>query len=287
MNHALIIQGGGFRTAFSAGVLDAFLKNNYRPFDFYAAVSGGAIAASYFISNQPRHCFESIRFLAEKGRFINYTNVLRKLPIMDVDIFQDISNIHFPFDDASAHTHLKDKKFVIVMTDKSTGEPFYCDPTQSDWREAVIASSSLPFITKGTHTLNGRDYMDGAWGDPLPVEWVAKQGLKEITVVRTAPADEKIGKSWLDFLGEMYYRNNIRLRKTFTHNHDKYNRAIDFINHPSNGIKINQIAPEQQLKAGLYTNSKILLESDYEYGFSSGINYLKKQIPNFPNPCNM
>lgn len=270
MNHALIIQGGGFRTAFSAGVLDAFLKNNYRPFDFYAAVSGGSIAASYFISNQPRHCFESICFLAEKGRFINYANVLKKLPIMDVDIFQDISNIHFPFDDAGAYSHLKDKKFVIVMTDKSTGEPYYCDPTQTDWREAVIASSSLPFITKGKHTLNGKDFMDGAWGDPLPVEWVAKQGVKEITIVRTAPANEKIGKSWLDFLGEMYYRNNVGLRKTFTHNHEKYNKTIDFINDPPKGITIRQVAPEQHLKAGLYTNSKALLEEDYQNGFEKG-----------------
>ncbi len=40
MKKALIIQGGGFRTAFSAGVLDAFLKNNYTDFSLYAGVSG-------------------------------------------------------------------------------------------------------------------------------------------------------------------------------------------------------------------------------------------------------
>lgn len=160
------------------------------------------------------------------------------------------------------------------MTDKTNGLPFYGNPVESGWEETVIASCSLPFITKGKHTINGIDYMDGAWGDPLPVEWAVKNGATEITIIRTAPANQKMKKSWIDYIGETYYRKNEPLRKTFTENHVIYNRSIDFINNPPKGILIKQIAPTEELKAGSYTNSLELLEEDYWNGFNSANEYL-------------
>lgn len=268
MKKALIVQGGGFRTAFSAGVLDAFLKNNFTDFDLFASVSGGAIAASYFVANQKEHCINSICYLAGNERFLTYSRFIRSKPIMDVDIFYDISNHYFPFDFSTAEKNTSGKKFVIVMTNKQNGLPFYFNPVAKDWQDAVVASCSLPFITKGKHSINGIEYMDGAWGDPLPVKWVAKQGVNEIIIVRTSPLDEKIGKSLLDRVGELYYRKNPELKNAFAKNHEHYNDAIDFINHSE--IKIHQIAPESNLKAGLYTSSKSLILSDYQYGFKEG-----------------
>lgn len=276
MKKALIIQGGGFRTAFSSGVLDAFMQNNYNPFDLYVAVSGGAIACSYYIADQQQHCFNAICFLSEKGRFVNYSKFLKFQPVMDIDIFYAISKKYYPFDRTNAEKNLIAKQFAIVLTDKINGCAHYGDPTKTGWEETVIASCSLPFITKGKHTINGIDYMDGAWGDPLPVKWAVKQGAKDITIIRTAPANEKIKKSWIDHLGETYYQKNQKIKKVFTDNHFIYNQSIDYINSPPVGVNIIQIAPEQHLKAGNYTNSVELLEEDYQLGFKKGQNYLQQ-----------
>ncbi len=275
MKKALIIQGGGFRTAFSAGVLDSFLKNKHNDFSIYAGVSGGAIAASYFFAEQPRHCFEAISFLAANKKFLDLTKMLSSRGMMNVEIFYDISNKHMPFDFARAEKNLKDKKFVIVMTDKVNGKPCYHEPELKCWQDAIIASCSLPFITKGKHQVNGKEFMDGAWSDPLPIEWVVKQGAKDITIVRTMPANEKIGKSWLDLIGEIYYRKNPSLKSAFTKNHQHYNQAVDFINDPPKGITIRQVSPDANLKAGLYTNSKDVIRLDYEYGLEKGDKFCK------------
>jgi len=275
MKKALIVQGGGFRTAFSSGVLDGFMQNNYSPFDFYIAVSGGAIATSYYIANQPKHCFNAICFLSEKNRFVNFSNMLRWQPIMDVDVFYDISKKHYPFNREHAEQNLVGKQFAIVMTDKTNGLPFYGNPMESGWEETVIASCSLPFITKGKHTINGIDYMDGAWGDPLPIKWAVAQGATDITIIRTEPPNEKIKKSWIDYLGETFYNKNDKIRNAFTNNHIIHNQSIEFINNPPKGINIQQLAPEQALKAGSYTNSIKLLEEDYSYGFEIGNNHCK------------
>lgn len=276
MKKALIVQGGGFRTGFSSGALDAFMQKQYDPFDLYIAVSGGAIATSYYIAKQPKHCFNAICFLSEKGKFVNYSKFFKFQPVMDVDVFYDISDRHFPFDRKAAETNLEQKQFAIVMTDKSNGQPFYGNPLKSGWEETVIASCSLPFITKGKHTIDGIDYMDGAWGDPLPVEWAVKNDATDITIIRTAPANEKMKKSWIDYLGETYYRKNEKIRKAFTDNHLIYNRSIYFINDPPKGVVIKQIAPLEELKAGSYTNSIQLLEEDYWNGYNSGMDFLSK-----------
>jgi predicted patatin/cPLA2 family phospholipase len=278
MKKALIVQGGGFRTAFSAGVLDAFIKNNHNPFSIYVGVSGGAIAASYFIANQPRHCLDAIKFLSANKRYLDLTRLLSSKAIVDVEVFHDISNKFMPFDFISAEKNLLNKRLAIVMTDRETGNPNYYHPKIDTWQDAIIASCSFPFITKGKQHIEGLDYMDGAWSDPLPIEWAVKQGATDITIVRTMLAHEKISKSWLDLVGEIYYRNDEGLKSAFTKNHLQYNQSIDFINNPPKGITIRQVAPDVNLKAGVYTNSKSLIDEDYLYGFEKGNTFCGQKL---------
>lgn len=38
---ALIVEGGGFKSGFTAGILDSFIINEFDPFHLYLGVSGG------------------------------------------------------------------------------------------------------------------------------------------------------------------------------------------------------------------------------------------------------
>ena len=69
----LIVQGGGFRTSFTAGVLDAFLEVSFHPFDQIIANSGGAIASSYFLAGQRHSFIEAMRYLAQDPHFVQYS----------------------------------------------------------------------------------------------------------------------------------------------------------------------------------------------------------------------
>ena len=48
--HYLIIEGGGFRTGFTSGILDAFLAADFDPFDGYIGISGGRSCGILFRS---------------------------------------------------------------------------------------------------------------------------------------------------------------------------------------------------------------------------------------------
>mgnify|MGYP002628828924 CR=1 FL=1 len=271
---ALIIQGGGFKTAFSAGVLDAFLASKHDPFDIYAGVSGGANALSYYLAGQYKSCIESIHVLLDDPKFINYKQLLNSRILMNVNFFEEIAkeivqlNLDRLFE---IHAH---KKIGIVATNRTTGDPIYLTPTKEDWVSCLIASCTIPFVTKAKHTVYGNELMDGAWGDPVPIEWVVQQGARDITIVRTSPIETREKQSIPDYFGEVYYQKNPGLKKIFSNSHKRFNASIDFINNPPTGITIHQVAPLKKLKSGVYTNSKNALNIDYRYGLEVGLDYL-------------
>ncbi|HIP32444.1 MAG TPA: patatin family protein [Crocinitomicaceae bacterium] len=271
----LIIQGGGFRTAFSAGVLDAFIASDYNPFDSFYVVSGGSIAVSYYLSKQYKKCFESTCLLATDKDFMSYNKLLRQYVLMDLDYFHVVASEKVPFDISATMQAMKGKKMNIVMTNKITGLAEYYHPTKKTWMDAVIASCTLPFVTKGKHVLHDNEYMDGGWSDPLPIEQAVKDGASDITIIRTSPKDLKVSQSWTDKFGTYAFRANPKLQACFENNHQKYNDSIDFINSKPKGVKIQQIAPEVPLQTGTYSNSISLLEKDYRHGVALGLDFLQ------------
>lgn len=272
----LIIQGGGFRTGFSTGVLDAFQTYGYNDFDLYVGVSGGSIALSYFLSEQYKRCFDAMCLLAVDPNFMSLNRLVSSTGIMNIDYFHEVADLKIPFDVKKAMERSEGKELAFVLTDRTTGEPHYYHPNKKTWIDAVIASCTLPFVTKGKHSLHGVEYMDGGWSDPLPVEWAYNHGAREIIVIRTSPADLKANQTWSDYFGSLVFRSNENLKACFEGNHLQYNESIDFINNPPKDLVIRQIAPESPLRAGTYSNSVQAITTDYRYGVQAGVEFLRE-----------
>ena len=270
----LIIQGGGFRTGFSAGVLDAFIAMNYNPFDSYVVVSGGAIAVSYYLGGQYGKCINAMCMLAEDKEFMSYYRMFGQDGVMNVDYFKKVAEELVPFDLNKALTELKEKELTVVMTNKKSGLAEYFNPDKETWLDSIIASCTLPFVTKGAHQFNGKEFMDGGWSDPLPIQWAVENDGTDITIIRTSPADLKVQQSWTDYIGKYAFRTNEKLQACFENNHRKYNESIDFINADPKKVKITQISPDSPLMAGTYSNSVDVINKDYRYGVQKGLDYI-------------
>lgn len=278
MERVIIVQGGGFRTSFTTGILDAFIAMNYRPFDTYIGVSGGAIAISYFLGKQYQDCFSAMKFLAMDAEFVQLKRVMSLEGYMNIDQLRTVAREHVPFNQAAAEAAITDKKLYFIATNKTNGKPEYLIPEQHDWIDTVIASCTLPFVTKGSHEVKGLDLMDGGWGDPLPVKWAIEQGAKEILLLRTIPKDLKLAQSWPDYFGSLYYRSNPELSECFANSHELYNDSIDYINQVSKNFPIRQLAPAMPLKCGTYSYSIDSITQDYRYGLACGINYVHELL---------
>ena len=274
---ALVIQGGGFRTAFTAGVLDSFLVAGAPNFDHFVGVSGGTIALSYFLSGQYGFCLEAMILLSKDPQFVKFSRAMSDAGYMDIDYLDRIANEIMPLDKAKAVQATKGKDIHFVATDRETAEPAYLQPLASDWIEKLIASCTLPFVTKGKHLIDDKEYFDGGWSDPIPARWAYDQGATDILVIRTARVDVRITQSWPDYFGSVYFRKNPSLKKSFDNSHSIYNESLDFLENPPVGVKIRQIAPEQELKSGTYSYSSDSLIRDYRHGLDLGLYYLQRQ----------
>ncbi len=270
----LIVEGGGFRTGFTAGVLDSMLVNKFNPFKSYYGISGGSISLSYYLSDQYRSCFSALQYLAEHPSFTNYKRAFQAKGYMDIDFIKEISANEFPFLVDDGLKNISDKSVKIVVTNKETGQPEYLTPEKKDWIDLIIASCSLPFVTKGQHVHGESKYFDGGWGDAIPVIEAYNQGARKIVIIRTWVSGMKSTQSWADYFGSIYYRSNPTLSETFNSSFKKYNEAVEFIENPPHDLEIIEIAPENLLFSGTYMYSNDSILRDYRYGLDLGTQFI-------------
>ncbi len=276
-NTCLVVEGGGFKTGFTSGILDAFIAADYSPFTHYLGVSGGSVAISYFLSQQYRSCLDSILLLAKDKDFLNFKRSLGSQGYMNIDFIAEVASKKVPFQIDKAIEKCGTADVHFVATNRVSGKASYLKPDPNNWLDTVVASCTLPFVTKGKHVVNGVEYLDGGWSDPLPIKWAYDNGARKILVLRTRPEGDKTKQSWADYFGSIYFRSMPNLSQVFERAYEKYNEGLAFIENPPADLIIEQLTPSKLLKSTTYSYSKKSIMSDYRYGLDCGVKYIMSQ----------
>ncbi len=71
--------------------------------------------------------------------------------MMDIDYLEKVAKEKVPFDIDTALENIQDKMVAFVATNRKYGNAEYLKPDMEHWINTVIASSTLPFVTKGKH----------------------------------------------------------------------------------------------------------------------------------------
>ena len=276
---ALVIEGGGFKSVFSAGVLDAFLINKFNPFDIYIGVSSGAMSLSYYIASQYKTYFSLSKEVSINEKFLSYTHALSEQGYMDLKFLAKYAKENNPLELQNLKESTEDKQFYIVGSNLENGKAVYLEPNKQNIYKCLRATSSLPFFTKGKCNINGVDLMDGAWADPIPVKSAADFGANKIIVLRPHPLGHKVtGLSYLGLLAGYWWKNNPKVRDNFFKEHNHYNEAVDFLMKKHKNIEIQQICPDKPLKSGVVGTSIEDLTQDYHCGLEKGMDFLNTNI---------
>ena len=269
----LVLEGGGFKTSFSTGVLDAFRMTEFDGFDACVGVSGGALALSYFLSRQYGIYYKSMTTLCKDTRFIQFSKAFTD-GLMNLDFFLELAKNEFSFDIDVAAAQLKSKDFYMVMTQCDDGRTVYYQPTIETWMDAIIATSTVPLLTKGKHLIGGVAYADGGITDPIPIKWVVDQGATDIVLIRTTHQNFKPSILRPDFIAAQFIRDNNHIKHAIENYQQKLKDSIDFANNHSKDGLIKQIVPENPLKTNIFTNSIQSIIADYRYGLEMGLNFV-------------
>ncbi len=272
---ALVIEGGGFKSVFSAGVLDAFLMNKFNPFDIYIGVSSGAMCLSYYVASQYKTYFSLSKEVSVNEKFLSYRHALSEQGYMDLNFLSKYAKKHNPIDLQQIKESTENKQLYIVLTNLENGEAVYLEPNKRNYYKCLQATSSLPFFTKGSCEINDVNFMDGAWSDPIPAKSAADFGATKIIVIRPNPLGYKLnGLSYLGLAAGYWWKNNPKVSDNFFKEGNKYNEAVDFLTEKHKNLQILQICPDNFLRSGVVGTKIEDLIQDYHCGLEKGMDFL-------------
>ncbi|MDP6853773.1 MAG: patatin family protein [Candidatus Marinimicrobia bacterium] len=272
---ALIVEGGGFKSAFTAGILDIFIRFGFDPFSLYVGVSGGAMNLTSFLSKQYKRNINIITTVAENANFISIVRFLKGGNYMELKYLMDVASRKFPFDQPTADTYLGEADCRVVVTNYSNGAPAYLSVKKFGWVKTMEATGSLPIATRGYCKLAGKKYIDGGLADPLPVKRVYDWGYRQIILLRTHPAKYEADWNIESLYAPLFYKDNPKLQNLITRNARIYKREQNYIQNPPKDLHITQISPPEELKCGVISYNNENLMEDYRTGLEMGVDALE------------
>ena len=181
---ALVLEGGGMRGIFTAGVLD-YLMDNELWFPYTIAVSAGASnGISYMSRQRGRAKFGDIDLLKIRP-YIGMKHFIRGKGYIDLNyIFYEYPQKHYPLDFKTYSE--SSNRFIAVTSDCISGKAKYMEEKSDEKRlcDILKASCSLPFIGPIAY-VDGIPMLDGGITDPLPIKKAMADGFTNIVVVLT------------------------------------------------------------------------------------------------------
>ncbi|WP_088042280.1 patatin family protein [Bacillus sp. EAC] len=277
----LVLEGGGMRGIYTAGVLDYFLEQNIE-IPYVIGVSAGACMGSSYISKQQgRNKRVNTEFL-QHPEYISFKNLIRNKQLFGMDlIFDTIPNELDPFDFESFYK--ADQKFIIGTTDCISGEPKYFEKDQIlesvDMLNVIRASSSLPLMAPVVE-YNEHVLMDGGISDPIPLLKSEADGNRKNIVILTRNAGYRKKPSRGNWYLQKKYKDYPGLVEAVFKRYEVYNKQLDYIEEQEKAGNILVIRPLQKLKVGRIERNKARLLDLYKEGYENA-KQLEQQIKEF------
>jgi len=277
----LVLEGGGMRGVYTAGILEFFLEQDLY-FPYVIGVSAGACnAASYLSKQKGRNKTVTIEY-ASDPRYISWKNYFKNRQFFGMDfIFDEIPNKHVPYHYDVFYNN--PSEFVVGTTDCLTGEPIYFKKQdyEMDLLTVLRASSSLPFIAPEIR-FKDKILLDGGISDPIPIKKAQKDGFKKNIVILTRNEGYLKKPSKFHFLINRKYPEYKGLQHSLRKRYQIYNETVSYLENEEKAGNALIIRPSKPLKVGRMERNPERLEELYNQGYEDAKNSMSS-ILNYIN----
>lgn len=273
-NVALVLEGGGFRGIYTAGVLDAFMHENLY-FDYLIGVSAGAAYSVSYVSRQYQRNLAVNKYVND-SRYCSWGNLFRLGTYFDWEfVYHFLPTQIIPFDYEAYHQ--SSSRLQVVVTNIVTGEPEYKELRTNHpdvFRDWLTATSSLPFIAK-PKSINNQLYMDGGLSDSIPVHKALADGNQRAVVVLTRPAGYRKKPMKNDLMLRLVYRKYPKLVERMQQRANDYNRTIEELEQLEKEGRVFIIRPAEAIAVSRLENNPDNLKKVYD----SSLQQMTEVIP--------
>lgn len=267
----LVLEGGGMRGIYTAGVLDVFLEHGIS-FDGVIGVSAGAIHGCSFVSGQAGRSIRYYKKYCKDKRFMSFHNMLRTGDMVDEQFcYHELPELLDPYD-YEAFNRSK-TKFYVTCSNVETGRPEYLQITDMKKQvDLMRASATLPYVSRIVEH-GGMKLLDGGCTDSIPVNAFMKMGYRKNVVVLTRERGY-VKEPEHAALAGIWYRKYPEFARAMKNRHKTYNNSRKYIRRLEEEGKAFVICPGAPLGIGRTCSDPELLEQIYETGRKDGVRQL-------------
>ncbi len=265
VNAGLVLEGGGMRGVYTAGVLDLFIDKGLYFKNCYGVSAGATQCCSYLSKQRGRALKLNVDYMKDK-RYASFRNLLKEGNYFGRKFtMETIPNELEPYDyDQYMKTGAN---FYAVATECKTGEPAYLkiENMRQDI-DKVWASCTLPLLSKMVH-VDGKEYLDGGMSDSIPVLKAMADGNEKVIVVLTRDADYRKSPNKMIGLIKMKYRKYPGLVKDMKERHIRYNETLETLEKLEKEGKIFVIRPKKKVEVGRLEKDGEKMTALYDCGY--------------------
>lgn len=247
MKIGLVLEGGGMRGLYTAGVIDFMLDHGFEP-DVVCGTSAGVTFGVNLLSKQRGRVLRyNKRFVGDR-RYISLHSWLTTGNMINKDFAYGLLPRELdPFDE---ETFEKSKaEFYATITNMRTGQAEYVRITDT-WKQmdVIRASASLPIICQPVEW-QGEKYLDGGLADNIPLDKCLELGCDKVIIVLTRPIDY-VRNDHIAPLCRLAFPRYKALLRTIEQRNDQYNARIQQIRKLEQEGKLFVIRPSEDRPVG-------------------------------------
>lgn len=266
--YALVMEGGGTRGNYSAGVFEAFLDAGIL-FPYMVGVSAGAANALSYASGQSGRNRLILQHYVGSPKYVGLANLLRHRSLFGYwHIFREIPETHVPFDFEALEAC--PARLLTGCVD--------CESGQTAWFEkrdiapgftATMASCAIPMLSPMVE-FRGRKLLDGGVSAPIPIEKSIEDGNTFHVIVLTRNAGYKKPPFRHARIARLMYRKYPRLIEALGRWHEVYARELETCERLEREGKALIIRPQKPLRVGRSTRDTQRLLALHDEGHEEG-----------------
>lgn len=273
--NGLILEGGGMRALFTAGILDVMMEEGVT-FDGMVGVSAGATFGCNFKSRQPgRSLRYNLRFIGD-SRYMGWRTLLKDGNLVSAEFSYHIMPTQLDVFDAETFA-ANPMEFYIVCTDVFTGKPVYklLDKADYNGMEWLRASASMPIVSTPVQ-VDGRTLLDGGIADSIPLRFLQEKGYGRNIVILTQPKGFKKKRTKLMPAFHLFTRRYPAIVRAMSRRHIMYNEQLDYLEQQEREGNILLIYPPEPLPIGRTEQNEKKMRRIYALGREMAVSRLEE-----------
>lgn len=261
----LVVEGGGTKIAYSAGVLECFLKHHiYFPYSVGIS-SGSEVLLAYVARQIPRLRVTSIDAASQKGA-MGWRPFLKEGSLFGLEATNEYIEKHAPLDFMSFFG--SETQMDIGVYNMETREVEYFGKPYVDADMTLVKASCALLLLAKPYSFQGHRYFDAGLVDMISIEQALRQGCDKVVVLSTKEKGyrRKPAPKWQLWLAKLVYHDP-KIVEDLKNRHLNYEKQWSLVEQLEAEGKALVLRPQKNMGVTRYTTNPKKLEPWFELGY--------------------